>query len=80
MAIKSPCHARGFRYDIKKPNHYQARRAVFSSNIHKMVTAREAYGQVIADDRLVDDHPNVITFIDYLDRRRDARRLGKSNP
>jgi len=26
---------------------------------------RHAYGQVIADDRLTDDHPNVITFIDY---------------
>ena len=28
-------------------------------------TTRHAYGQVIADDRLTDDHPNVITFIDY---------------
>ena len=26
---------------------------------------RHAYGQVIADDRLTDDQPNVITFIDY---------------
>ena len=28
-------------------------------------TTRHAYGQVVADDRLTDDHPNVITFIDY---------------
>ena len=28
-------------------------------------TTRHAYGQVIADDRLTDDHPNVITYIDY---------------
>jgi len=28
-------------------------------------TPRQAYGQVVADDRLTDDQPNVITFIDY---------------
>ena len=28
-------------------------------------TTRQAYGQVIADDRLNDDHPNVVTYIDY---------------
>jgi len=26
---------------------------------------RKAYGQIIADDRLTDEHPNVITFMDY---------------
>lgn len=26
---------------------------------------RYAYGQVIDDDRLTDDHPNVVTFIDF---------------
>jgi len=37
---------------------------------------RCAYGQVIADDRLTDDHPNVITFIDFSIREIEE---GKGN-
>ena len=39
---------------------------------------RHAYGQIIADDRLTDDHPNVITFIDYSIAS-EMLEAGKSN-
>jgi len=39
---------------------------------------RKAYGQIIADDRLTDDHPNVITFIDYSIAK-EMHDAGKAN-
>ena len=41
-------------------------------------TTRHAYGQVIADDRLTDDHPNVITYIDYSIAK-EMHDAGKAN-
>jgi len=38
---------------------------------------RKAYGQVIADGRLTDDHPNVITFIDYSIAKETFDAAGK---
>mgnify|MGYP003146784312 FL=1 len=66
MAIKPPCHARG--NDMTKQKEiYQA----VGSRIFKIVftknngDTREAYGQLFFDDRLIEDHPDTIAFIDF---------------
>ena len=38
----------------------------------------QAYGQIVRDDRLTDDHPNVITFIDYSIAK-EMHDAGKGN-
>jgi hypothetical protein len=39
---------------------------------------RKAYGQILADERLTDEHPNVITFIDYSIAK-EMHDAGKAN-
>jgi hypothetical protein len=41
-------------------------------------STRQAYGQIVRDDRLTDDHPNVITFIDYSIAK-EMHDAGKGN-
>ena len=41
-------------------------------------STRQAYGQIIADDRLTDDHPTVISYIDYSISKQMFEE-GKSN-
>jgi len=41
-------------------------------------TIRQAYGQIVRDDRLTDDQPNVITFIDYSIAK-EMHDAGKGN-
>ena len=41
-------------------------------------TIRQAYGQIVRDDRLTDDQPNVITFIDYSIAK-EMHEAGKGN-
>jgi hypothetical protein len=41
-------------------------------------TIRQAYGQIVRDDRLTDEQPNVITFIDYSIAK-EMHDAGKGN-
>jgi len=67
LAIKSPCHDKGKKIMTRQKEIYQA----IQGRIFKIVftknngDTREAYGQLFFDDRLVDDHPDTIAFIDF---------------
>ena len=62
-----PCHDKGKKIMTRQKEIYQA----IQGRIFKIVftknngDTREAYGQLFFDDRLVDDHPDTIAFIDF---------------